>query len=139
MTRDEAISLIQQFLSHYEITNSPGLNKNNLGGTDLGAAPLYFEYKPDQAALICSGLIYRFSKLPNPKVLSALKVAESTNDTGGGSFDYQTENQCTLLSRRYDKLPDNEVFFKEMQDLVAASLVWSTEVLPKAFDSTLTP
>lgn len=138
MTRDEAISLIQQFLSHYEITNSPGLNNNNLGGTDVGAAQLYFEYIPAQSALICSGLIYRFNNPPKPKVLEALKASAATNDMGGGNFDYQTENQCALLSRSYDKVPTKEDFLKEMERLAAASLVWNDNVLAKAFDAAQT-
>jgi hypothetical protein len=136
MTREEVVALVQSFLKKYEIDSSPGLNKNDLGGILVDGAQLYFEYTED--SLVCSALIYRFKKIPNPKVLAALKQEEKLSDTGGGQVDFQPENQCVFLTRIYKVLPDSQEFLSDMQALMSASITWNSEVMDRAFTTAQT-
>jgi hypothetical protein len=130
MTRDEATAILQTFF-HSQNVESLGLNENNVGGVVIGDLQLYFEYKIDGGALNCSALIYSFHNSPQEGVLAGFKQEETVTDTGGGLLDYQQENKGLYLSRSYTKPVTNTQFIKDMERLLAASRVWSNEVLER--------
>jgi hypothetical protein len=133
MTREEVVGLVQGFLKKYEIDSSPGLNKNDIGGVLVGEAQLYFEYDATSQSLACNALVYKFRKTPSSKILAALKEQEESFDTGGGKVTFQTENQCAFLTRSYTKLVSKEEFLEDMQKLMAASIIWHSQAMDKAF------
>jgi hypothetical protein len=130
MTRDEAIRLIQTYFRSFGL-QSPGLNEQNLGGAAFGDAEIYFEYQPEESALKCSALIYKFQIDPKAGVLEKLKEEELSADTGGGTIDYEPENRGLFLSRTYTEMVPPEEFTSDLERLLEASKVWSNEVLDR--------
>ena len=133
VTKDEAKQQVQAYLSGHEV-DSPGLNDKGLGGASLELGDIYFEYLPEQAALKCNALIYRFRKPPNPAVIDAFYDEGTRTDTGGGEIDFQVESQSVFLARVYDRRVDAKTFAAELDTLLAASHLWRNEVVVRVAD-----
>ena len=140
MTREQALRLVRTFLRGSGV-DSPGLNRNNLGGAMVGEGQVYFEYHPKAQALQCSALIYRFRDKPKPGVLEGFRQEEraKTADTGGGRVEYEPENKGLYLSRTYTRTVDERAFRNDMQRLMAASLVWGDTVLDRVASKVFHP
>ncbi|MFY0566707.1 hypothetical protein ACN28E_23105 [Archangium lansingense] len=131
MTRDEAQRLVQAFMKSLG-QSSEGLNPQGFGGAALGNAQLYFEYHADKQTLETSALIYKFRDPPKPGVLEGFRAEEkSGTDAGGGTVDYETENNSLFLSRTYATVPPEATFREDMKRLTQASIVWGDEVLDR--------
>ncbi len=132
MSREEAIVILKKFFLMQGV-DSPGLNENNIGGAAIGDLQLYFEYLPNDEALRCSALIYKFRQEPKPGIIEGFKEEEQfgRTSTGGGVVDYQPENKCLFLSRTYTEYVEELDFVNDMEQLLGASRVWGGEVLEK--------
>ena len=132
MTREDAQRLVQSFLRALGQSQSPGLNPQGFGGVAVADAQLYFEYRTAEQALECSALIYKFRDAPKPGVIAGFEQEEKAGtDTGGGTVDYEPENKSLFLSRSYAEVPPVATFQEHMEQLMKASLQWSTEVLDR--------
>ena len=134
MNRNEANALIQAFFRHCQ-TSSPGLNQNNFGAASVGEGQIYWEFQSANNHLLCSALIYRFTKPARPALLKEChNECANGADSGGGWLDYQEANQGLFLSRAYSKSPAPAEFIAQQQELLRASLWWSREVLDRVAD-----
>lgn len=132
MIREEAQRLAQAFLAATDNPNSPGLNPQGFGGVAIEGAQLYFEWHDEEQALECSALIHKFSASPKPGILEAFQQEQTAGtDTGGGTVDYEPENNSLFLSRTYTQAPPQTAFIEDMKRLMRASLVWGDEVLDR--------
>ena len=132
ITRDEAISMLQAYYKSFGL-DSPGLNENNLGGATTGEYQIYFEYQPAKHALKCSALVYKFHDEPKPGVLETVKGEEDvkTEETGGGTLEYEPENKGLYLSRTYTARVSDEAFAQDLEKLMKASVVYGDQVLER--------
>ncbi|WNG27502.1 hypothetical protein F0U62_28400 [Cystobacter fuscus] len=131
MTRDEAQKLVQAYLLALK-QPSEGLNPQGFGGAVIGEAQLYFEYHGKTQQLEASALVYKFRDRPKPGILEGFSAEEKAGTpTGGGVVDYEPENKSLFLSRSYASVPPVETFQQDMDQLMKASLQWSTEVLER--------
>ncbi len=132
MTREEAQSLARALLAETGNPNSPGLNPQGFGGVAVDGAQLYFEWHDKEQALECSALIHKFSNPPKPGIIEGFQAEQKAGtDTGGGSVDFEKENNSLFLSRTYTQAPQQPMFLADMKQLMRASLVWSDEVLER--------
>ena len=135
MLRTEAIKTIQDYLQTFGI-ESQGLNDKNIGGAELGTLQVYFEYLEDKKALNCSVLLYKFTNPPKPQLLDAFQEEGQKNDVemGDGFVDYQTENQCLMLTKAFKQNLPIDTFSKQMERLFSASNYWEETVLDRVAD-----
>jgi hypothetical protein len=132
MTRDEAVAMIQALFRAIG-EESQGLNEANLGGIENpDQERSYFEYEPDRGTLKVTSNVYTFEKEPQPGILEAFQEEErlGTVDSGGGSVDYEPENQGLYLARRYTEPVDAAQFAADIDRLGAAARQWS-QVVPE--------
>lgn len=134
---DDADKLVRAFFRAHEQAQFPGeeppaLNAKGFGGAQLAEGEIFFEYHPDERALECSALVYRFRSPPKPGVLDGFKAeAKSGTPTGGGELDFEPENGGLYLSRMYGDRVPNETFVEELNALLGASVTWAKDVLPR--------
>ncbi|ATB34235.1 hypothetical protein [Melittangium boletus] len=131
MTFEEAQRVVQAFMNSFK-QPSEGLNAQGFGGAVIGDGQLYFEYHGKTQRLETSALIHKFRDAPKPGVLEGFQAEEKAGTpTGGGAVDYEVENKSLFLSRYYEQVPPQEAFQEDMKKLLAASAVWSDEVLDR--------
>ncbi len=132
MIREEAIVILKKFFMMQGV-ESEGLNENNVGGASIGDLAIYFEYLPEQEALKCSALIYKFREDPKEGIIDGFKEEEEFErfSTGGGFVDYQPENKGLFLSRVYEEYVEELDFVNDLEQLLGASRVWGNEVLER--------
>lgn len=130
MTRDDSEKLISTLGKRYGLET--GLNQRGFGGMTVEQSSLYFEFREQEQALECDALIYRFHAPPKAGVLESFE-AEAANgvDTGGGTLVFLKGSRGLFLSRTYRSPPDAAGFESDMKRLVAASCLWSDEVLDR--------
>jgi len=136
LSRDEAVGIIQRYLKSLGL-ESPGLNKNNLGGAAIGQYQIYFDYEPSKQRLKCSALIYKFHDDPGPGVIEGFKSAEleETAGAGGRMVDYEPENKGLYLSRWYADIVSDEAFAEDLMSLMQASEIYGDRVLERVASS----
>lgn len=131
LSRESAIQMIQAFGETYHL-KTIGLNEKNLGGIEINLDRVFFEYVPDQKILKSSVLIYKFHQPPKPGLIETFQNEEKAGtDTGGGTVEYQPENQGLFLTRIYKNYTDNSQFGKDIEKLMKAGKYWSNEVLDR--------
>lgn len=131
LSREAAIQMIQSFGEANHL-KTIGLNEKNLGGIEINLDRVFFEYVPDQKILKSSVLIYKFHQPPKPGLIEAFQNEEKAGtDTGGGTVEYQPENQGLFLTRIYKNYTDNSQFSKDIEKLMKAGKYWGNEVLDR--------
>lgn len=134
MTREEAKQQLEAFFRKLGITAS-FFDDKNFAKASIGEAILGFEFLETEAVLKAQALIYRFRNNPNPVLIEALIAEQTNSDTGGGNVSFETEDLSLFLERIFDeKLPDEE-FYKQVNQLAQASLIWSSQILPQIAES----
>lgn len=130
MTREEAKQQLEAFFRKIGITASFFEDKNFAKAT-VGEALIGFEFVEMENILKAQALIYRFRNSPNPIVIEALFAEQQNSDTGGGSLRFENEDFSLFLEKSFgEKLPDEE-FYKQINQLAQASLIWSSQILPQ--------
>ena len=128
MTREEAKQQLEAFFRKIGITASFFEDKNFAKAT-VGEALIGFEFVQTESVLKAQALIYRFRNSPNPKVIEAIFAEQKNSDTGGGTIHFETEDLSLFLEKNFiKKLPDEE-FYKQVNQLAQASLLWSNQIL----------
>ncbi len=131
LSREEAVRMIQDFAGSYSLKTS-GLNEKNFGGIEINLDRIFFEYLPDQKILKSSVLIYKFHQPPKPGLIEAFQNEEKAGtDTGGGTVEYQPENQGLFLTRMDKNYTNHSQFSKNIEKLMNAGKYWSNEVLDR--------
>ncbi len=128
MTREETKQQLEAFFRKIGITASFFEDKNFAKAT-VGEALIGFEFVESEGILTAQALIYRFRNSPNPRVIEALFAEQKNSDTGGGNLRFETEDFSLFLEKDFsEKLPDDE-FYKQINSLAQASLLWSGQIL----------
>lgn len=131
LSREAAIQMIQGFGEAHHL-KTIGLNEKNLGGIEINLDRVFFEYVPEQKTLKSSVLIYKFHQPPKPGLIEAFQKEEKAGtDTGGGTVEYQPENQGLFLTRIYKNYTGRSQFGKDIEKLMNAGKYWSNEVLDR--------
>ena len=130
MTKDEAKQQIEAFLAQLGDKEASVFDEKNFAKAQLGDAFMGFVYG-DNEKLSCQALIYRFRKPPKEQVMDAIEAESKNAPNGGGEIAFDEDNFTLLLQKDFGEKVSNEEFYKDMQDLAQASLVWSNEVLTR--------
>lgn len=133
MTRSEAEKLLADFFARFG-KREFAFDQTDFVKADIGEAILTFEYDADGKSLNCHALIYRFRQEPLPEVLEeARKAAKKESDTGGELF-FDSSTLTLSLAKTYAEPVEPTEFLAQMQELAAASLVWSSKTLSRIAD-----
>lgn len=136
MTRNECESLLAGFFARFGKTDF-ALSSSETVKTNIGEAILGFEFNNDLQVLECQAHIYRFRQKPRPEILAEIKHAEENGaDTGGGKIDFNSQSLTLSLIRTYSESVSPPEFLSQMQQLAAASLLWSGTILNRVADRT---
>jgi len=134
MTREEAQQQLEAFFRKLGIKASFFDDKNFVKAA-VGEAVIGFEFLETEGVLKARALIYRFRNNPNPVLIEALITEQQNSDTGGGIVRFETEDLSLFLEKTFtEKLPDEE-FYKQVNQLAQASLIWSNQILPQIAES----
>lgn len=134
MTREEAQQQLEAFFRTLGIKASFFDDKNFVKAT-VGEAVIGFEFLEAEGVLKAQALIYRFRNNPNPILIEALITEQQNSDTGGGNVHFNDEDLSLFLEKTFtEKLPDEE-FYKQVNQLAQASLLWSSQILPQIAES----
>ena len=130
MTREEAKQQLEAFFRKIGITASFFEDKNFAKAT-VGEALIGFEFIEADDVLNARALIYRFRNPPNQIVIEAILAEQQNSDTGGGNVNFETEDLSLFIEKSFtEKIPDEE-FYKQINQLAQASLIWSSQILPQ--------
>lgn len=130
MTREEAKQQLEAFFRKIGITASFFEDKNFAKAT-IGEALIGFEFVEAEGILNAQALIYRFRNSPNQKVVEAIFTEQKNSDTGGGNVNFDSEDFSLFLEKSFTEKISGEEFYKQINDLARASLIWSSQILPQ--------
>lgn len=134
MTRRECELLLSEFFARLGKTDF-SLADGTAIKANIGEAVLGFVFNDAEQILICEALIYRFRRFPRSELLAALKqTAANEAETGGGKLNFDSVTLTLSLIRQYSQNIDSAKFFAQMQNLAAASLLWSGTILDRVAD-----
>jgi hypothetical protein len=134
MTREEAKQQIEAFFRKIGITAS-FFEDENFAKATVGEALIGFEFVETEGVLKTQALIYRFRNAPNQKVIEALLAEQQNSDTGGGNVNFETEDFSLFLEKTFMEKLSAEEFYKQINQLAQASLIWSSQILPQIAES----
>ena len=130
MTKNEARQQIEAFLAELGDGQASVFEEKNFTKAQLGDAIMGFVFSEDDI-LSCQALIYRFRKQPKEQVMDAIEAESESAPNGGGEVAFDEENLTLLLQKDFSEKVPEESFYKDMQNLAEASLIWSNEVLTR--------
>jgi hypothetical protein len=130
MTREEAKQQMEAFFRKIGITASFFEDKTHAKAT-IGEALIGFEFVEAEGVLNAQALIYRFRNSPNQKVVEAILAEQQNSDTGGGNVNFDSEDFSLFLEKSFSEKLADEEFYKQINDLARASLIWSSQILPQ--------
>ncbi len=140
MTRDDANTIVRRYSRHIG-ARTGALNEANLAGFDWPDGQLYFEYVPEDEALVCRAKVFKPTTPLNPRVMPALEAAvRGGEDTGGGALELHAPSGGIFLTRSY---ADASVPFEQIRDeldrLALAGEAWNRETFRKILTSAIPP
>jgi len=132
MTRDEANTIVRRYSRHIG-ARTGALNEANLAGFDWPDGQLYFEYVPEDQALVCRAKVFMPDQPLHPRVMPSLEAAVlAGEDTGGGALELHEPSGGIFLTRTY---ADGAVPFEQVRDeldrLAMAGETWNRETFRK--------
>ena len=130
MTREEAKQQLEAFFRKIGITASFFEDKNFAKAT-VGEALIGFEFAEADGVLNSRALIYRFRNPPNQIVIEAILAEQQNSDTGGGNVNFETEDLSLFIEKSFTEKLSDEEFYKQINQLAQASLIWSSQILPQ--------
>lgn len=130
MTRTKAKQQLEAFFRKIGITASFFEDKNFAKAT-VGEALIGFEFIESKGVLNAQALIYRFRNSPNQNVIEAIFAEQKNSDTGGGNVHFETEDLSLFLEKSFTEKISDEEFYKQVNELAQASLIWSSQILPQ--------
>lgn len=130
MTREEAKQQLEAFFRKLGITASV-LNETNFVKATIGEAVVGFEFSQAEGVLISKALIYRFRNNPNPQLIEALIAEQNNSDTGGGNVRFAADDLSLSLEKIFSEKLADEEFYKQVNQMAQASLIWSNQILPQ--------
>lgn len=134
MTRQEAKQQLEAFFRKLEITVSV-LDDTNFVKATIGEAIIGFEFSENEGILIAKALIYRFRNNPNPLLIEALITEQKNSDTGGSFVHFAPDDLSLSLEKTFSEPSPDEEFYKQIDEMAQASLVWSNKILPQIAES----
>jgi hypothetical protein len=132
--RKEAKQQIEAFFRRIGITASFFEDKDFAKAT-VGEALIGFEFIETEGVLNAQALIYRFRNSPNKKVIEAIFAEQKNSDTGGGNVNFDAEDFSLFLEKSFSEKQADEEFYKQINQLAQASLIWSSQILPQIAES----
>ena len=98
----------------------------------VGEAVVGFEYDESDGSLSCQALIYRFRREPRDEILDALFAEESDANNGGGRIVFDSDDFSLYLQRDFTEKIDDDLFYRQVNALAWASMVWNSEIVEHA-------
>lgn len=132
MTRDEANTIVRRYSRHIGALTG-ALNDANMAAFDWPEGRLYFEYIPEEQALVCRAYVFKPDGPLNPRVMPLLQAAVlAGEDTGGGALEHHGPSDGIFLTRTYaDATVPFEQIRGELDRLALAGETWSQETFRK--------
>lgn len=137
MTRDEANTIVRKYSRHIG-ARTGALNDANMAAFDWPDGRLYFEYVPEEQALVCRAYVFKPPQGPlNPRVMPKLQAAVlAGEDTGGGALEHHGPSNGVYLTRTYaDASVPFEQVRGELDRLAMAGETWNRETFRKILSS----
>lgn len=135
MTKSEANLQIEDFFSKLGLSDSSFAEKNFVSAR-IGEAMVSFEFDAADEILSAQALIYRFRRAPADKISDAIFAEETEANCGGGRVVFNSENFTFYLQKDFREQIGDDIFYKEINRLAKASLIWNTEIIGNAAEKT---
>ncbi len=127
MKKQEAINLLKAFFNAKEIPIDELNEDNNYFQIQLETEIVAFNYRLNEDAFTVSSLIYQFHDQPKPQVLNAIEL-EAEKEMYY-QIQYEPENKTLYVTKTYTTNVSEELFIKEVDEIISTSKKWSSETL----------
>src|SRR5262245_19481432 len=136
MKEKDTLNLVEKFLAAHGQDGAEDKNEERSLPDNLfasGDPNVAFRFFPKTGELKCYALIYEFADPPRPGVLEACEAEAKKPGAplGGGKLEYDPKDQGLWLTRSYTSAVSREQLSTDLENLQAASVTWSDEVLDR--------
>lgn len=107
-------------------------DEKNFVQARIGEAFVGFTFDDANEILSAQALIYRFRDVPKNKILDQVFAAENESNNGGGEIVFDDEARTLFLQKKFIEKIADEQFYKQINVLAQASLLWSGDIFARA-------